>query len=452
MRLFVKVSVAVFIVVVFPALAWAALPSVIYSTIQSSPTSDVPGLVGAKFSGFDRPFRSMNGQHWIISADTDLATTEDEIIITGQNMLGNVVVREGTQAPWAATGETIGLIDTRLGINNFGHFVFATNLGGSAPTTSDEQIVSWNGAFNGVFIEGNSVPSFPGELFGTSIDSPSITNDGRVAARAPSTVGSLGSDFDDFLVFDTGTLAQEGTTIPGPQTIETWDNFDIDDFYVSANGSHWLAQGDMSGDTNFDDILAFDNTIVVQESVALSGFGSPVETIVESIMTPNGDWFARGDNDDQQDWIIQNGVLLATSGSPVPGGLPGELFSDSIYSATFFEMTSNGVGDFVYGGTTSNADPDFDAVLVLNNTTVLLRQGDPVDVDGNGIFDDNAYLDVFNNDDMFLSDDGYLYFTADLRDSLGTDIGQAYLRVLIPEPGSLGLLLLAGSLLLRRRR
>ena len=450
MRNHVKVISVVAMAVVLPALAWAALPTVLYSTIQSSPTSDVPGLAGAKFSSFDRPFRSMNGMHWIISADTDLATTEDEIIITGQGMTGNVVVREGLQAPWAPTGELVGLIDTPLGINDSGHFVFATNLGGTAGTTNDEQIVSWNGAFNGVFIEGNDVPGFPGEVFGTSIDTASITNDGRIAARAPSTVGTLGSDFDDFLVFNTGTLAQEGTTVPGPQTVETWDNFDINDFYVSADGNNWLAQGDMTGSTSSDNILAYNNQIVIQEGMNLAGFSSPVETIVESSMTPNGDWFARGDNVDQQDWVMHNGNLLASTDSPVPGGLPDELFSDTVYSATFFEMTSNGVGDFVYGGTTSNPDPDYDAVLVLNNTSVLLRQGDPVDLDGNGLFDDNAYLDVFNNDDMFLTDDGYLYFTADLRDGLGADIGQAFIRIMIPEPGSLGLLL-AGCLLLRRR-
>jgi hypothetical protein len=439
------------IAVVLPAVTFAMVPTVIYSNIQTSPTSDVPGLAGAKFSSFDRPFRSMNGLHWIMSADTDLSTSEDEIILTGQGMVGNVVVREGTQAPWGASGELVGLIDSRLSINDFGHYAFATNLGGSAPSTTDEQIVSWTGAFAGVFVEGSAVPGFPTEVFGSSLDTASITNDGRVAARAPSTVGSLGSTFDDFLVFDNGTLAQEGTTVPGPQTQEAWDSFDMNDFYVSADGNNWAAQGYLEGDNNFDAILAYNNQIVVQEGMALSGFTSPVESIVASIMTPNGDWLARGDNDDQQDWVLHNGTLLAAVGDLIPGGQPGETFSDSVYSACFFEMVSNGLGDFVYGGCTSNADPDFDAVLVYNNTSVLLRQGDPVDVDGNGLFDDDAYIDIFNNDDMFLTDDGYLYFTADLRDGAGTGIGQAYMRVLVPEPGMFALLLVGGLLSLRRR-
>ena len=451
MKGFIRVAMAVALIAVSTTLAWGSYPSVIYSSVASSPTSDVPGLVDAKFTSFDRPFRSLNGLHWIISADTDLATSEDEIIITGQGMMGDVVVREGTQAPWAAAGELVGLIDTRLGINDSGHYVFATNLGGSAPTSRDEQIVRWNGSFSGVFVEGGVVPGFLGQSFGTSIDTASLTNDGRVAARAPSTVGSLGSDLNDFLVFHGGTLAQEGVTKPGPQTVETWDNFDIDDYYVNADGTKWLAMGDMSGNTSTDDILAYNNQIVIQESTPLSVFSSPVETILECTMTPNGNWFARGDNDDQQDWVLRDGVLLASTDSLIPGGLPGETFSDDLYSATFFEMTSNGVGDFIYGGTTSNPDADFDAVLVLNNTSVLLRQGDPVDLNGDGVFDDNAFIDIFNNDDMFLTDDGLLYFTADLRDGAGTDIGQAFMCVQIPEPGTLGLLLVGGLALLRRR-
>ncbi len=451
MKLSVKVCAALAAVVVLsPALAWASIPIVLYSTIETSSTSDVPGLPGAKFDSFDRPYRSQDSQHWIISASSDLATSEDEVIITGQGLTGTVALREGTQAPWAALGYLVGPIDRNLSINNSGHFAFSTNLGGDAPSSGDEQVVRWTGTYGAVFAEGQDVPGFVGEAFGSTIDSASITTDGRVGARAPSTVGSLGTDFDDFLVFDAGTLAQEGVTMPGGEPVETWDIFDTNDFYVSADGTAWLAQGDMTGDTAKDDILAFNNQIVVQEGATLAGFGMPVETIVESMMTPNGDWFARGDNDDQQDWVLKNGETLAMTSDLVPGGLMGETFSDDVYSACFFAMTSNNVGDFVYGGTTSNEDPDFDAVLVLNNESVLLRQGDPIDLDGNGLFDDDAYIDIFNNDDMFLTDEGVLYFTADLRDGAGVDIGQAFITLVIPEPTTLTLLLVAG-LLCRRR-
>jgi hypothetical protein len=91
------------------------------------------------------------------------------------------------------------------------------------------------------------------------------------------------------------------------------------------------------------------------------------------------------------------------------------------------------------------------AVLVLNGTTEVLREGDPVDVNGNGLFDDDAFLSVFNNDDSFLTDDLKYYFNADLRNGAGTSIGQAFLVAQVPEPSSLALFALAAGLLLRRR-
>jgi uncharacterized protein (TIGR03382 family) len=63
-----------------------------------------------------------------------------------------------------------------------------------------------------------------------------------------------------------------------------------------------------------------------------------------------------------------------------------------------------------------------------------------------------AFIDVFNNDDMFLTDDGYLYLFVDLRDSASVTIGQAFIALQVPTPGVLGLASLAGLVGLRRRR
>jgi hypothetical protein len=436
--------VAVCLLVAAPAMAF--VPRVLYSDIASSPTSDVPGLSGAKFSSFDRPYRSPDGNYWIFSADTDLSTSMDEVIVRGMGLTGTVMVQEGTPTGF---GDNFGLIDRNMGINDSGQFAFATNTDGA--TTSDEVIVMYDGsAFAAAAREGDALPApFGTEFYGTTLNSPSITNAGEVAFRAPSTTGTLGSDFNDFLIFNNAVLAQEGTTSPNGTT-ETWDGFDTQDFYVNGDGTAWLAQGDLTGDTTRDDVLVWNSDIVIQEGSAFGGMSSPAETIVEPLLMSNGSWMARGDNDDQTDWVVLDGAVLAQTGDAVPGGEPGETFSDALYSATFFGMAANNVGDFIYAGTTSNPDVDKDAVVVVNNSFVLLRQGDAVDLDGDGQLNDDAYIDIFNNEDSFLTDDGWFYFTADLRDGSGAGIGQAFLRVAIPEPASLVLLVLAG-LALRRR-
>src|SRR5690606_28854173 len=86
------------------------------------------------------------------------------------------------------------------------------------------------------------------------------------------------------------------------------------------------------------------------------------------------------------------------------------------------------------GGVTNAANVDANAVLVYNGRRVVVREGDPVDVDGNGLADDDAYVHIFNNDDAVLTDDGWLIFMADLRDSTLLPIGQAVLRVKICKP------------------
>lgn len=425
----VHAAVGGFTVAALGLTAVATPPTVIYSEIAGDDTSLVPdgaGIAGnARFDSFDRPYRSPDGLGWIISASTDLATGEDEIIIVGSGTTGTTVVREGTGFGVPTGVGNVGPIDRNLGLTNDGRFVYTTNTDGD--TASDELVVLFDGlGFSTWFREGEAVPGFAGNVFGTTLNATGIRADGLPLVRATSTVGSLPSDQDDFL-FNAGDLvAQEGVTTPTGE-VEAWDLFDSNDFYANADGTSYLAQGDLTGDTTTDDVVVVDDAVVVREGsvIAGSGFASPVETILEPFMTSAGDWFARGDNDDQQDWVVRNGDVILATGSPITPGST-ETFSDVPFSSTFFWMGGNGIGDWVVGGTTSNADEFADAVLVLNGETVLARQGDQVDVDGDGTLDD-AFINVFNNDDGFLTDDRLLYFTATLVDGLGTDLGQAFL-------------------------
>ncbi len=407
----------------------------IYSEIAADPSSLVPAGAGVPagtlFLSFDRPYRSPDGLSWIISAGTSLLAAEDEVIIVGAGAVGATVVREGTAFGTPTAGELVGLIDRNLGLTNAGEYVFATNTSG--PTVSDEYIVRFDGVgWVAAAQEGAAVPTMPTELLGISLDSASILSDGvTVAYRAPSTVGALGIEFDDFLIRGAGIDAQEGTTIPGNQALgatEFWDNFAIEDYYVSSDGLTYVANGDLMGATTGDGVVVVNGDVVIQEDSLVPGTGltSPIATIVEAVLTPNGRWFVRGGNDDLQDWVVSDGDLLALRSEPIVLGTS-EVYSDVLFAATFFWMAADGIGNYVIGGTTSNPDVEADAVLVLNGTTVLARQGDPVDLNGNGLPDDDAFIDIFNNDDGFLTDAGLLYFTADLQDGLGAALGQGLL-------------------------
>ncbi len=437
------------------AVAGSAGPVVIYSDIAGQASSMVPGLGGVSFTSFDRPYRSPNGNYWILTADTDAATSEDEVVIAGFGLTGAVVAREGGAIN--GTADLIGLIDQRLSINDNGDFVFATNTSGDIGM--DEVILqgSITGGGGGLNIsvqesDGVVLDAGGSANVGSSVWLGDILSDGRVAFGASLSNPTAGGT--SALIIGRQALQQADYDIPGMQAggaMETWDNFDFQDFRLSADGSSWLAQGDLNGATTGDDVVVVNGNVVIQEDSTIGSYTDAVSTITESYMDSAGNWMSRGSNDGGQDWVVFNGGVVAETGAAITSGAS-ETWSDAAFSSTFFWMASNNNGDYVVGGTTDNADPEADAVLVLNGTTVLLRQGDAVDLDGNGMFDDDAFIDIFNNDDGFLTDDGFLYFTADLYNGAGDALGQAFMRYQIPAPGALSVLGIAGLAATRGRR
>jgi hypothetical protein len=404
--------------------------TVLYTNIPGDPSAAVPGLPGVSFdpgtgtTHFDRVFGSPNG-NWALTALTDLATTADEVMI-----VNNVVeAHEGDPATWAP-GESIGLLDTKVGVNDSGDFVFATNTDG--PTTSDEYMLLGSGG--GITIaaqEASAAPALAGAFWGSTIESGVILADGTVGLVSDSITGAGVTTADDeILVRGATLLSREGITVPAGQLgSEAWENFDVDDIFMSADGVHWLAQGDLSGSTTTDDVVVVDGTVVIQEGVILagSGFANPVDGsgIVGVHMTAGGQWFARGNNDTSElDWVYGSGGVVTSGGSPITGGAA-ELFDDTDFSDLFFLHVGNSNGDFIIGGVTSAASTA-NGVLVLNNDTVVVRESDPIDLDGNGMFDDDAFFDTFGNDDGHLTDAGIFYFVATIKDGTDTRIGQGF--------------------------
>lgn len=450
--------------------AHAAGAKALYTNIASSPTSLIPGGAGLRFSlgtasQFDRPYVSGNGRYFIFTALAEIpTTTDDEFIIVGELGSGsilsaNTVAREGVTAVEPGRLIESASIGRNAAINDSGDYVFQANLSGV--TTDDEVIVRGSNFMSpalGVAVrEGQTTGALPGTIsLGATIDSPGIANNGKISFRSTLTGAPTGQTTAAFLDDGSTLAAQTGVTIPGGLVggPSTWQAINSDDFYVASNGSDWLATGDTNAATTIDGLVARTGHAVLQEGQMLPGYGgaATIAAFGEQVMAPSGNYMVRGALSDTTDYVAYNGSAVAITNDTVPGGLPGETFSQAIFTGTFFAIAANGVGDYVYGGTTSNPDPEFDAVLIYNDSFVVARQGDPVDIDGNGLFDDNAFIDVFNNDDMFLTDDGYLYFFADLRDSASTTIGQAFLTIQVPAPAALPLVGLVGVFASRRRR
>ncbi len=416
-------------------LAAGANVTLIFTNIPGFPESQVPGLGGTEFkpgtstANMDRVFGSPNG-NWIITALADLATSDDECLI----MNGTLVQQEGQPGAWTGGTENCGTIDQKIGVNDAGDFTFATNTNG---TVNDDYIVTNVGGTWGYSArEGDAATQVPGNTFDDLLDSPIILADGTSGFMADGLDGTLTSTTDDFAILGSSVLLQQGVSIPTGQAggaMETMGFLDFQDFWASADGAHWLVQGDLNGSTLTDDIVVVDGAVVLQEGEIIpgSGFPNPVDGsgIVAVHMDPAGRWFARGNNDSSEtDWVVRDGVVLATLGQPIVTGST-ELWDDAAFSDCFFLHVGNSHGDYVIGGVTDNADTLLNGVLVLNGTDVICREGDPIDLDGNGAFDDDAFVNTFGNDDAYLSDDGVCYVILTVKDSVGTVRGQAFLAI-----------------------
>lgn len=420
-------------------------PTVVFSNIAASPTSDVPGLAGVKFNlgtttQFDRPYASPDGTRWIFKAVTNQPAAQNDIIVVGSGSSGAgaaVVVQEATPTFFDAL-VSYGAIRTQMGINNAGQFAFGCDT--TAATTSDDVVIRWDGAaFNLMAQEGApAVGQDPGVGYGTLNNAVHIRGDGAVRFRSASLTGaSTQQVLYELTAIDSGlVLAQTDISVPTGQLVapdQSIDNLTSDRFVSASEGPVFLYHADLNGPTTSDLVMVFSGAVAAQEGFPLPGssFVSNVTALSGDAgsqqVSSNGEYHLfRGSNADAIDWVARNGEVIAQTDQPIFSGA-GELYDDAIFTTTFFTGVTNDAGDYVIGGVTNAGDVNANAVLVLNSQEVVVRENDPVDVDGNGQFDDNAFVSVFNNDDAFLTNDLRLYFNADLRDGAGTTIGQAFL-------------------------
>jgi hypothetical protein len=381
-------------------------------------------------TGFDRPFASQNGQKIFFTGLANLVATEDECYIVVDNFgtSAATVAREGT-AFGSPTGDLLALGDQRMGINANGHFVFGVDT--NALAAVDKFVIKWDGAaFVTVAREGDLIPGSATETWGNGMNSGHIMADGNTLFCAVDTGGVNPTTSDDYCMVGNVIFIQTGNNIAGAQ----WDAFNSSDFWMTSDGAHSMMVGDDNTPTTQDRILVVDAAVKVREGVPLpgSGFASNVSasfgTSVENLLFNDGSYMIHGSNADGIDWAYRNGAVVAKTDDPiVPAST--ELFDDTLFSTTFFTIAGNAVGHSIVGGTTNAVDVNNNAVLVLDGTRIVLRENDMVDLNGNGLADDDAFIATFNNDDCFLTDDLKLVFFADVRNALLVSLGQMVLKV-----------------------
>lgn len=433
-------------------------PRVILSTINGHPTALAPGMGGREFDSIQQPFPSPDGKNWVMVGDMDGSTSDDSVLIRSVNGVIDIVAQEGVTLD--DLGDPFGTIDNQASINDNGDYALTTNHDPNtfSPMSNTEIAVKSVGGVQTTVIRQGDVNLDTFQAYYFDIRSPLIQSNGTIwvyaltGADGPPPNYDLnvtGRDiYDDDAVSGGNVqfraLPSSGYPINGTSSggffFSSLDRYELT---VREDESQYFINGIADDGNTTKDVAAIGTTdaapgaaitAVVEEGVALPGLASPVASItsdnngVVNAMMPNGDWYVRGSNDDGSDWVYSNGVVIAKTGDELfPGA--GETYDDNGYSAGFFTMCGNGNSDFVIGSRTDCLDTAARNVLVLNNERVIMRSNDPVDLDGNGVYDDDVFINTFGNNDQFLTDGGILYFVANLKTGSGSSLGAALLSL-----------------------
>jgi hypothetical protein len=441
-----------------PAVASAQLATPLVSTLPGDDSSLLPGST-SRLTNLDRPVYSQNRAFFGVLAEDDSGSSSGEDLY----LLGRT---DGTDFFVAAqefvttinvggeirTVDGFGIGERNFGIANDGSYgvelgldgdtntdlVLVEGVFGSSPTTVVFQESTTVVPVAAPAIFGNSSGVFYGDAgFGGNFsldNAPSFSNSGAYAADG------------------TVRIAQEGfaatSSVAGAPT-GTYGSIDFAG--TRGDGLNATARTDVGG----TEVLVLNDDVRLFEGQSLPGLpGAGVITGFYSVgqIQPDGGFLQLVNVGDDSAVVDETGTVLAATGGTFASGVV-----TSSSAADFFTANEDAAGNLLVGGFESGTE---DAIWVYNGQ-VILREGDEIDLDGDGLGDDvfvavnslfSASLDNITLDGAFLLDGTTAVIGTALNDATGNEVGLAYLTVTIPEPATAGLFATAGLLGLRRRR
>ena len=228
---------------------------------------------------------------------------------------------------------------------------------------------------------------------------------------------------------------QEGVTVPAgqaPGTETPIENFDLGDFWAAADGSRWLVQGGPRRDTAKDDVVVVDGQVVLQEGVPGPGDGhvAPISSggVRGACMDASGAWLARGGNTGGHDWVVRDGSIVAETGEPLTPGAQ-ERWDDAGVRAGVLRGGRRLVAGVTWWVARPITQTQRSTRCSSSTGSGSSRASDPVDLDGDGAFDDGVFIDTFGDDDLALTEELRALCVVTLKDTTGARVGQALVSI-----------------------
>jgi|GEM_PF-2142441 len=435
-------------------------------------------LTAAGSNVFARFGGSADGTKFSFGAQLDGSDpTNDRALFIGDATLATPtwtgVVQKGTTSlsPDLPTENAGATLDGQCFVNNAGQLAFSGN---SDPATSNDAYVARrnaDGTINVLVRAGATLPAgIPSAItWGSTMESNGITTAGNVSFRSAlaGTGTSSANSFMFGLATDAATVSTlarigtapniDGSGIVSGDTntmkfLDTAKNFGYTTgCFVAADGVNWMLAGTLNGPlTTADDILVRTGATVVQEGKSIPG--DPIGPGINAgtfpaqwSMSPAADWVAFGPTSaaTNNDVVLRNGALFTRTGSPViasgtevwsdtnplsPGGVTG-------FTNTFFSVYTN-AGDTIVAGISDEPTRRFNGVVAWNNTTIILREGDPVDINANGLADDNVFVNTVREGRTWIDAQRRAYIQVSLRSNnlncALEEIGHAVVIIALP--------------------
>ncbi|MBX3359551.1 MAG: hypothetical protein KF745_14115 [Phycisphaeraceae bacterium] len=390
----------------FAAGAMAGVPDVdvLYSRVGA--TSAIPGAQENDGSPAATAWNTMlefwlspDGSKWLLKGTSTQATTADNLLMLGSGGAGSVILQDGRPFPGAVGGEIVDFISTSnmYPFNQNNEWAIALRARGGVASVF-QKVLRFSSADVGELrfqmgdlytgMVDNPVGSSGDEILGNSVGTVHLLNDGRIGTH-DTTIGNISTTRRPGLAYDKVKYLQARldsvTPITGVGSILITDiasTGTISLFWTSPDGTRTVVRARPDQDGNGTNIPADPDAVVVDGQVRLQvGQTIPGDTISvtginQTSVASNNDWYARGAYSGGA-FAVRNGTVIAKTGDPIGGG--------SNWGGTFLTISGNSNGDYVIAGKSDNADPAFDDVIVVNGE-VVLREGDPVSVNGDTVY------------------------------------------------------------------
>ncbi len=428
-------------------------PQVLFTNYTALSSGTVPGVSpivrfaagSSPANAFQQIMVSPDGAYWALRGAA--GTSSGQIVMRGlrRSRAGAQLIVRRTVTPVLGT-RTCDTIGEHVDVNNAGVVAFTGDLSGSL--ADDSFSATWNGNFTFVAREGQPVP---GLLYGYGVvnNGPTLLSNGRVvhvselltgSANLGAIVSLANTNSGDVLTL-TGTSVPLGQRVSPVQPLAALTPIRV---ACSDDGTERLFGATLAGPVATNAVIVHNDTVLAQRGFAIAGSGlTSAYARVSAGIAPlqcaptGGSCIARVTLIDNVDAIVHvqagavTGTLAHTGGAIIPGA--SEFYADAQQADTFLSAAVASSGDWVVVGATDEQDALRDTVLVYNGRTVLLREGDPFDLNEDGLLNDNAFVGGFGPEGLAISDTGDVYVTVSVRGSAGNVTGAALLTLQTPR-------------------